>query len=63
MHRLRFHAIHIMVDNGHVTVICGTVLIKAMPGSAYVQANGAPFLFGVDNNLVVQGSEPGKEPE
>ncbi|MDQ2835359.1 MAG: BON domain-containing protein [Acidobacteriota bacterium] len=51
---LGFHAIHIIVDNGHVSLY-GEVLNKTDSQIAGMQANSAPGAFSVDNNLVVQG--------
>jgi hyperosmotically inducible protein len=52
-----FHAIHIVVNNGHVTLF-GVVLNKSDSEIAGVQANTAPGAFSVDNQLIIQGSEP-----
>ena len=52
-----FHAIHIVVNNGHVTLF-GVVLNKSDSEIAGVQANTAPGAFSIDNQLIVQGSEP-----
>lgn len=57
-----YHAIHIIVNNGHVTLY-GVVLNKSDSDIAFMQANSAPGVFSVDNDLVVQGAEPGKEPK
>jgi len=57
-----YHAIHIIVNNGHVTLF-GVVLNKSDASIAYIQANGTPGVFSVDNDLVVQGSKPGQEPK
>lgn len=57
-----YHAIHLIVNNGHVTLY-GVVLNKMDSNVAYIQANGTPGVFSVDNDLIVQGSDPGKEPE
>ncbi|MBS1800488.1 MAG: BON domain-containing protein [Acidobacteria bacterium] len=57
-----YHAIHIIVNNGHVTLY-GVVLNQSDASIAYIQANGAPGVFGVDNDLVVQGSTPGSAPK
>ncbi len=58
---LGFHAIHIIVKNGRVTLF-GTVLNKSDSDIANIQANGAPGAFNVQNNLMVQGasSQPEK---
>ncbi len=50
-----FHAIHIIVDNGHVTLY-GSVLNSGDATMATMQANTAPGAFSVDNDLVVEGS-------
>jgi len=50
-----YHAIHIIVKNGHVTLY-GVVLNQSDAAIAGVQANSAPGAFSVDNDLVVQSS-------
>jgi hyperosmotically inducible protein len=50
-----FHAIHIIVNNGHVTLY-GVVLNKSDAEIAGIQANQAPGAFSVTNNLIVQNS-------
>jgi len=50
-----YHAIHIIVKNGHVTLY-GVVLNQGDAAIAGMQANSAPGAFSVDNDLVVQGS-------
>jgi osmotically-inducible protein OsmY len=57
-----YHAIHIIVNNGHVTLY-GVVLNTMDSNIAYIQANSTPGVFSVDNDLVVQGSKPGQAPE
>jgi osmotically-inducible protein OsmY len=57
-----YHAIHIIVNNGHVTLF-GVVLNTMDSNIAYIQANGASGVFSVDNDLVVQGSKPGQAPK
>jgi osmotically-inducible protein OsmY len=57
-----YHAIHIIVNNGHVTLY-GVVLNQSDASIAYIQANGTPGVFSVDNELVVEGSKPGKPPK
>jgi hyperosmotically inducible protein len=52
---LGFHAIHIIVKNGQVTLY-GTVLNKGDLELAYMRANAAPGAFRVTNDLVVQGA-------
>jgi hyperosmotically inducible protein len=50
-----YHAIRIIVDNGHVTLV-GTVDSKADYDTANIRANSVPGVFSVTNNLVVQPS-------
>jgi osmotically-inducible protein OsmY len=57
-----YHAIHIIVNNGHVTLY-GVVLNTMDSNVAYIQANGTSGVFSVDNDLVVQGSKPGQAPK
>jgi osmotically-inducible protein OsmY len=57
-----YHAIHIIVNNGRVTLY-GVVLNQSDASIANIQANGTSGVFGVDNELVVEGSKPGKEPK
>lgn len=57
-----YHAIHIIVNNGHVTLF-GVVLNTFDSNIAYIQANGTSGVFSVDNDLVVQGSKPGQAPK
>jgi hyperosmotically inducible protein len=56
-----YHAIHIIVKNGHVTLY-GVVLNQSDASIAYIQANGTSGVFSVDNDLVVAGSKPGQAP-
>lgn len=56
-----YHAIHIIVNNGRVTLY-GVVLNQSDADLAYILANGTPGVFGVQNNLVVEGAAPGKPP-
>jgi len=56
-----YHAIHIIVNNGRVTLY-GVVLNQSDADIAYIQANGTPGVFGVQNDLVVEGAAPGKPP-
>ncbi|MEI9978171.1 MAG: BON domain-containing protein [Edaphobacter sp.] len=49
-----FHAIHIIVKNGNVTLY-GVVLNESDSAIAGMQANSAPGAFSVDNDLIVQG--------
>jgi hyperosmotically inducible periplasmic protein len=46
--------IHIIVDNGKVTLE-GVVASKADKDTANIRANGVPGVFGVTNNLNVEG--------
>lgn len=50
-----FHAIHIIVRNGHVTLY-GVVNRESDKSIAGMQANSAPGVFSVDNDLLVQES-------
>jgi osmotically-inducible protein OsmY len=50
-----FHAIHIIVKNGNVTLY-GVVDSAADEAIAGMQANSAPGVFSVDNDLIVQGA-------
>lgn len=52
-----FHAIHIIVQNGNVTLY-GVVNNEMDSNIAGIQANSAPGAFSVDNDLVVQGAAP-----
>jgi hypothetical protein len=49
-----FHAIHIIVKNGHV-MLYGVVLNEMDKTIAGMQANSAPGAFSVDNDLIVPG--------
>ena len=53
---LGFHAIHIIVNNGKVTLY-GVVLNKSDSQVAGIQANTAPGAFSVTNDLIVQNSQ------
>lgn len=53
-----FHAIHIVVNNGHVTLY-GVVLNKGDSEMAGIQANSAPGAFSVENDLILEGAQPG----
>jgi hyperosmotically inducible periplasmic protein len=55
-----FHAIHIIVKNGNVTLY-GVVLNAMDEAIAGIQANSAPGVFSVDNDLIVQGAAPKSE--
>jgi osmotically-inducible protein OsmY len=50
-----FHAIHIIVKNGNVTLY-GVVNNETDKAIAGMQANSAPGAFSIDNDLIVQGS-------
>jgi osmotically-inducible protein OsmY len=50
-----YHAIHIVVKNGHVTLY-GVVLNQGDAAIAGMQSNSAPGAFSVDNDLIVQNS-------
>jgi hyperosmotically inducible protein len=51
---LGYHAIHIIVDNGHVT-LTGVVDNESDAAVASIQANSTPGAFSVDNDLQVAG--------
>ena len=55
-----FHAIHIIVKNGNVTLL-GVVNNAGDEAIAGMQANSAPGVFSVDNDLIVQGAAPKSE--
>jgi len=46
--------IHIIVDNGHVTLV-GTVQNQMDRNIAFIEANSVPGVFSVTNNLRVEG--------
>jgi hyperosmotically inducible protein len=50
-----YHAIHIIVKNGNVTLY-GVVLNQTDAAIAGMQANTAPGAFSVDNDLIAQSS-------
>jgi hyperosmotically inducible periplasmic protein len=52
---LGFHAIHIVVKNGNVTLY-GVVNNQMDAEIANVQANSTPGVFSVDNDLIVPGA-------
>jgi hyperosmotically inducible protein len=52
---LGYHAIHIIVKNGHV-ILYGVVLNQGDAAIAGMQANSAPGAFSVDNDIIVEGS-------
>ncbi len=51
---LGYNAIHIIVDNGHVT-LTGVVDNETDSNIAYIQANSTPGTFAVDNDLRIAG--------
>ena len=53
---LGFHAIHIIVNRGQVTLY-GIVINKSDSQVAGIQANTAPGAFKITNDLIVQNSE------
>lgn len=57
---LGYHGIHIIVDNGHVTLY-GVVVNSGDATVATMQANTAPNVFSVDNDLMVEGSKSAKQ--
>jgi osmotically-inducible protein OsmY len=50
-----FHAIHIVVKNGNVTLL-GGVNNEGDKSIAGMQANATPGAFSIDNDLIVQGA-------
>ncbi|SEC06868.1 BON domain-containing protein [Terriglobus roseus] len=54
-----YHAIHIIVDHGHVT-LTGVVDRESDANIASMQANGTPGVFSVDNEIVIAG-QPSRE--
>src|ERR1022692_2503688 len=48
-------SIHIIVDNGHVT-LKGVVANQGDKNLAYIRANGVPGVFSVTNDLLVAGN-------
>jgi hyperosmotically inducible protein len=48
-------SIHIIVDNGHVT-LKGLVSNQGDKNLAYIRANGVPGVFSVTNDLMVEGN-------
>jgi hyperosmotically inducible protein len=57
---LGYHAIHVIVDNGHVTLY-GVVNNESDSTIANMQANSAPGVFSVDNDLIVPGQNAKKK--
>lgn len=53
---LGYHAIHIIVKNGNVTLY-GVVANQSDAAIAGMQANSAPGAFSITNDLVVEGSQ------
>ena len=51
---LGYHAIHIIVENGHV-ILTGVVNNEMDSNIAYIQANSTPGTFTVDNDLRIAG--------
>jgi hyperosmotically inducible periplasmic protein len=58
---LGFHAIHIIVKNGNVTLY-GVVNNEMDSSIAGMQANSTPGAFSVDNDLIVQGAASKPKP-
>jgi hyperosmotically inducible periplasmic protein len=56
---LGFHAIHIIVKNGNVT-LKGAVLNSGDSSIAEIKANGVSGVFSVTNQIGVESSNPGK---
>lgn len=54
---LGYHAIHIIVKNGHV-ILYGVVNNQSDAAIAGMQANSAPGAFGIDNEIMVAGQQP-----
>ena len=57
-----FHAIHIIVKNGNVTLY-GVVNNDTDKAIAGMQANSAPGAFSIDNDLIVQGAASQPKPK
>ncbi len=55
---LGYHAIHIIVQNGHV-ILTGVVNNEMDSEIAYIQANATPGTFSVDNDLRIAGKPAG----
>ncbi len=55
---LGYNAIHIIVENGRVT-LTGVVNNESDATIAYIQANGTPGVFSVDNALQIAGKPAG----
>jgi hypothetical protein len=56
-----YHAIHIIVDNGNVT-LTGVVDSKTDADVASIQANSTPGVFSVDNDLHFPSTSKGDAP-
>ena len=52
---LGYHAIHIIVNGGHVTLY-GAVINQSDAAIAGMQANSSPGAFSVDNDLIIQNA-------
>lgn len=55
-----YHAIHIIVDNGNV-ILTGVVDTKTDADVAAIQANSAPGVFSVDNDLQIANQNQAKK--
>ena len=55
-----FHAVHIIVKNGNVTLY-GAVNNESDAAIAGMQANSAPGVFSVDNDIIVPSAAPKTE--
>jgi hyperosmotically inducible periplasmic protein len=55
-----FHAVHIIVKNGNV-ILYGTVNNESDAAIAGMQANSAPGVFSVDNDIIVPSAAPKTE--
>jgi hyperosmotically inducible periplasmic protein len=55
-----FHAVHIIVKNGNV-ILYGAVNNQSDAAIAGMQANSAPGVFSVDNDLIVPSAAPKTE--
>ena len=55
-----YHAIHIIVDRGHVT-LTGVVNSESDANIASMQANSTPGAFSVDNELMFPGEQTKRE--
>ena len=57
---LGYHAIHIIVDNGHV-ILTGVVDSESDSDVAAIQANSTPGVFSVENDLYIAGGGSAKK--